>query len=127
MCEVSVRLLGVGGDLNSFCTLASAGKAEVGGRERGGTEGFLWPSRDLPQLINVTFMPSSSCKAERGKSLLWGGMGSEGWGCAGQRAAPGGHRSEQRVWIWEEMGPSGGGTGTGFWGTRGAEGQRGEQ
>lgn len=66
--------------MNGFCMLASAGKAEVGGRERGGTEGFLWPCRDLPQLINVTFMPSSSCKAERGKSLLWGGMGSEGLG-----------------------------------------------
>lgn len=43
----------------------------------GGTEGteqnrgFLWRRGELAQLINVTFTPSSPCRAARGKSPLW--------------------------------------------------------
>lgn len=40
-----------------------------GGTE--GTEGFLWRRVELAQLINVTFTPSSPCRAARGKSPLW--------------------------------------------------------
>lgn len=36
-----------------------------------GTEGFLWRRVELAQLINVTFTPSSPCRAARGKSPLW--------------------------------------------------------